>query len=108
MYNRSVLIVSPDGQEQTIDTSPPSTVEPMRLGFVNKNHYVSLVKDAGATDSCPDNEPNKKPASNGSVLGDPEIQSVDSTRGQYCQSDSEMAVSAEQDAQEQPRPKVRI
>jgi len=42
-----IVIVTPNGQQELVDTSPSfvGTVEPIRLGFINNNHYVSISKE---------------------------------------------------------------
>ena len=42
LYGRPILIVTPDGGEQKIDTANASCIEPIRLGLINANHYVSI------------------------------------------------------------------
>jgi len=42
LYGRPILIVTPDGGEQKIDTANESCVEHIRLGLINANHYVSI------------------------------------------------------------------
>lgn len=46
LYGRPIVILSSDGHMQSIDTAVPSAeAEPMRLGLVNGNHYVSIIKN---------------------------------------------------------------
>lgn len=42
LYNRPIVIITPDGQRQRVDMCDISSDEPIRLGFVNKCHYVSI------------------------------------------------------------------
>ncbi len=40
-YKRPIIVVTPDSQH-THGTDIESSIKPMRLGFINNNHYVSL------------------------------------------------------------------
>ena len=49
LYNRPIVVVSPDGAKEHIhvhvmhvDAANPSNAEPIRLGYVFNNHYVSI------------------------------------------------------------------
>ena len=42
LYNRPIVVITPDGQRQRVDMCDMSSAEPIRLGFVNKCHYVSI------------------------------------------------------------------
>jgi len=76
-YHHPILVVSDSGHEQTIDTSLASTAEPLTVGYINNNHYVSLLKEDATV--SPSSEPSKEPVldkSDPHPLSDaPEIQS---------------------------------
>jgi len=46
LYDQPIVIVMPNGHLQSIDTVVSSAeAEPMRLGMVTGNHYVSVLKN---------------------------------------------------------------
>ena len=53
LYRRPMTIISSDKNVKLIDTAVPSASpegsEPLRLGLVNNNHYVSIMKDSEST-----------------------------------------------------------
>jgi hypothetical protein len=44
LYQRPIIILTPEGQIQTVDTCDASSAEPIRLGLINSNHYLSICK----------------------------------------------------------------
>lgn len=44
LYQRPIIILTPEGQIQTVDTCDVSSAEPIRLGLINSNHYLSICK----------------------------------------------------------------
>jgi len=46
LYQRPIIILTSEGRIQTVDTSDAtaSSAEPIRLGLINSNHYLSICK----------------------------------------------------------------
>jgi hypothetical protein len=58
LYERPIIILTPDGQIQTVDTRCATSAEPIRLGLINNNHYLRICKIAlekETTQECSDN-----------------------------------------------------
>lgn len=46
LYERPNIILTPDGQIQTVDTRYATSAEPIMLGLINNNHYLRICKIA--------------------------------------------------------------
>jgi len=44
LYGRPIVVITPNGQEQVIDTANKSGAERITLGLINGNHYVSIIE----------------------------------------------------------------
>lgn len=50
LYGRPIVVITPNGQEQIIDTANKSGAERITLGLINGNHYVSVNESINDVD----------------------------------------------------------
>jgi hypothetical protein len=79
LYERPIIILTTDGQTQTVDTRDATSAEPIRLGLINNNHYLSICKIAlenDTTQDCSDNAYNTQSSKSESHCNNPDLQTM--------------------------------
>ena len=81
LYERPIIL-TPDGQIQTVDARDATSAEPIRLGLINNHHYLSICKSAvenETTQECSDDANSKQSSKSESDCSNPDLQQTDKT-----------------------------